>query len=168
MSVTPATESAFKVLARHLHTRDEVITIVQQLETCRQLLFTTRSSEKKVVAQLPHLVVHTMPVAVSANPRMLDEWLKQLVGDLQRLPVATVSVAYVPTLGQAQELIAMVHSGFDTPVVVDLCTDAKIMAGVRIECASTRIEYSLQVEIDELLAEKERVHAALQEKGSDV
>jgi F0F1-type ATP synthase delta subunit len=146
--------SAATVIARQIYTSTELMQLLNYLEECQRLLFSSKQSNQKVLENLPQTVADVVPATVASSTRLLDEWLKQLIQDLQRLPVATVTVAYVPTVSQSYELVKIIRSGFETDIVVELKTDMSMLAGARIELQNRRVENSLQSDITELFSER--------------
>ena len=146
--------SAATVIARQIYTSTELMQLLKHLEECQRLLFSSKQSNQKVLENLLQTVADSVPASVASSTRLLDEWLKQLIQDLQRLPVATVTVAYVPTVSQSYELVKIIRSGFETDMVVELKTDVSMLAGARIELQNMRVENSLQSDITELFSER--------------
>jgi F0F1-type ATP synthase delta subunit len=155
------TSSAVAVIVHHIYTTTELQQLLQYIGKCQRLLFSSKQSNQKVLENLPQTVADVVPASVASSTRLLDEWLKQLIQDLQRIPVATVTVAYVPTVSQSNELVKIIRSGFETDIVVELKTDVSMLAGARIELQNRRVENTLQSDITELFSDTSAVTETL-------
>lgn len=146
-------KSVVQSLAQEVVTKDKLALLIRQLEESQSLLFSQKQAEKTTLKNVPHFVSPLIPDSVVASQQALDEWLGEVIAGLRKLPVATITIAYLPTEAQAQELIQLVRSGFSTHVVIELVTDPSLLAGVRIEYDTQRIQYSLKDDLDEALKE---------------
>jgi F0F1-type ATP synthase delta subunit len=150
---TVVTEKTLAQITHALHTQEQLTEVIAQIETCQSMLFSTKKAAQKTLESLPNLIHSLVPDAIQADEKSLDGWLSELSDQLRKIPVATVTVAYLPTAAQAEELRSLVETGFGRHVIIALQTDPKLLAGVRIEFANTRTQYSLSQDMEEILKE---------------
>lgn len=143
----------FLSLLDDITTPEELAILVAEITKCRALLFSRKHTPKFVLDSLPISIRRALPADIEQTQSALDEWLNQINTQLQKTPVATVTIAYLPSAQQARELTDLVRAETGAPFLVQLRTDPHLMAGVRIEFASKRLEYSLQNDVGEVLKE---------------
>ena len=145
--------SPAQLIAQELLTSDDLVTVMGQIETSLGMLFASKYSEKKILAELPEVIRSIIPDSVVGSEKSLDEWLRSVLAELRTMPIAVVSVAYIPTGAEAKELLELVQSGFGRHVIISLQTDATLLAGVRIEYDNQRVQFSLHNDLETVVKE---------------
>lgn len=135
-------------LAAHICTTDDQIVVIRSLEDALQAV----QSEQKL-ATVWKAVPQPLQILLSTlknDPDQLKRFLQQALTELRSLAVVRLTVPYVPTIQQAQELIQMVRTSLNPTVLVEFRTDASMLAGINIEYKAQRLQYALGQDLAEL------------------
>jgi F0F1-type ATP synthase delta subunit len=143
-------------ITRTITLETELVALIQQLEDCKNKLYTTQKTYKNFLELVPAAVADSIPTEVVADQQKLDEWLQSIIQALQKVPIATLTVAYLPSVRERTELVKLLQSNFTNPVVLRITTDYTLLAGAKIAVGSLQRHSTLQADLEELVEKLER------------
>lgn len=126
--------------------RDEVLAA---LEEAKSQLFSEKNSTSAALQRLPSFIATALPADAASSAQDCDAWLQNLITELAAYPVTTLTVPYLPTVAQTEQLVQRTRQSLGEHVLLQLQTDRKLLAGIRIEHNGKRSEYTLAKELNE-------------------